>query len=244
MASCATHLLSDSPSQRQFLIDQGIVGADRIRTLHKGSMCGVNIRRFQPDKGMRTRLRIEHGIPDGDVAFLYVGRLNRDKGVIDLARAFQRLAAMANHVWLIVVGPEEDAGIVEDMKNICKTSLDRVVFTGFCDAPEHYMAAADVFCLPSYRESFGDAIIEAAAVGLPAIATRIYGVENDTVVDSVHGLLYEPGDVDALAEAMKRLAEDADLRRRLGAQARERAVRDFSSEQVTQAWMDYYSALL
>ena len=244
LARCATHLLSDSPSQRRFLIEQGIVKEERIRTLHKGSMCGVDVDRFHPDEQTRARLRMKHGIPDEDVVFLYVGRLNRDKGMLDLARAFQRLAKESFRAWLIVVGPEEEKGIVRTMRDICGPCEDRVIFTGFCKTPEHYMAASDVLCLPSYRESFGDVIIEAAAVGLPAIATRIYGVENDTVVDSVHGLLHDPGDVDALAGAMRRLAEDVELRRRLGEQARERAIRDFSSEQVTRAWMDYYSALL
>jgi glycosyltransferase involved in cell wall biosynthesis len=105
------------------------------------------------------------------------------------------------------------------------------------------MAAADVLCLPSYREGFGTVIIEAAAVGLPAVASRINGVV-DAVDDGATGLLHEPGNADALAAQLRRIVRDAAFRRALGEAARKRATRDFCQERVTAALLGFYARLL
>jgi glycosyltransferase involved in cell wall biosynthesis len=105
------------------------------------------------------------------------------------------------------------------------------------------MAASDVLCLPSYREGFGVVIIEAAAAGVPAICSRIYGI-TDAIVEGETGLLFEAGNVQQLAQCMRTLAGDASLRGRMGERARERAVRDFSSTVVTAALLEYYEMLL
>jgi glycosyltransferase involved in cell wall biosynthesis len=111
------------------------------------------------------------------------------------------------------------------------------------DAPERYMAAGDVFCLPSYREGFGAVIIEAAAAGLPAIGSCIYGI-TDAIENGTTGLLVSAGDVDGLSTAMLTLATHEQVRLRLAHAARERALRDFSSSAVTAALISYYERVL
>jgi glycosyltransferase involved in cell wall biosynthesis len=105
------------------------------------------------------------------------------------------------------------------------------------------MATSDVLCLPSYREGFGVVIIEAAAAGVPAIGSRIYGI-TDAIVEGETGLLFEAGDAQQLALCMRALAGDAGLRRRLGQSARERALRDFPQAHLTAALLDCYRRLL
>jgi glycosyltransferase involved in cell wall biosynthesis len=122
-------------------------------------------------------------------------------------------------------------------------SLARTRFVGYTDRPEDFMAAADVFCLPSYREGFGMVIIEAAAAGIPAIGSRIYGV-TDAIEENVTGLLHRAGDAGELAGRMASLAGDAVRRRAMGEAARERALRLFSREAVTQDWLGFYRQLL
>ena len=109
--------------------------------------------------------------------------------------------------------------------------------------PERFMAAADVFCLPSYREGFGTVIIEAAACGVPAIASRIYGV-TDAVIDGVTGILHAPGDTTALAAGMARLAAERQSRRALGEAARKRALADFPMAAMTAALLAFYAKML
>lgn len=242
IALLSTYTLVDSESQRQFLLKEGVLSLSPAKSgvLGHGSISGVDVTRFKPSAEARARIRSELHIPDGDIVFLFLGRLNRDKGVLDLASAFAGINDVRVH--LLVVGPDEE-NIVQQMSGLATKCGERVHFVGFASKPEEYMAAADVLCLPSYREGFGSVIIEAAAVGIPAIGSRIYGVM-DAVLDNFSGLLFEARDVLALRAAMVTLANDTEFRLRLGRKARERATRDFSSEKLASAWVEFYRAKL
>ena len=240
LAACATHLLADSASQREFLIAQGITRAEKLAVLADGSISGVDTDRFRPDAAARQGIRKELGIEADDMVFLFLGRLNRDKGVLDLARAFTRLPDGARNARLLFVGPDE-AGMQAEVAGLAER--DRMHFIAYTDVPERYMAAADVFCLPSYREGFGSVIIVAAACGIPAIGSRIYGV-SDAIAEGKSGLLFSPGKVDELAACMLLLLQNDGLRTQMGDYAKERARLDFPSARVTQAWLEYYDALL
>lgn len=241
IAFCATHVLMDSRSQRDFLIANRVVSAGKSAVLANGSICGVDSDRFRPDDSVRAQARNEARIPEDAVVFLYLGRLSRDKGVLDLARAFAALALSQPSAYLAIVGPDEES-LRHPIEDIVAKCTDRVRFVDYTDKPQDFMAAADAFCLPSYREGFGQVALEAAACGLPVIASRIYGVV-DAVSDGETGLLHPPGDVPALRTQMETLLKDAALRAQLGRAGRERALRDFSAQRVTQALVDYYSAL-
>jgi glycosyltransferase involved in cell wall biosynthesis len=173
--------------------------------------------------------------------FLYLGRLSRDKGVLDLALAFARLAQHHAKACLALVGPDED-GLRRRIEGIVAACSDRLHVIDYTDRPEDYMAAADVFCLPSYREGFGQVALEAAAAGLPVIASRIYGIV-DALADGETGLLHPPADVEALRAQMQTLLLQPDQRRRLGGAGRSRALKDFSAERVTQALLEYYAGI-
>ena len=237
----ATHVLVDSPSQREFLVANRVVSLAKSSVLANGSICGVDAKRFRPDGGARAKIRAELRIPEDAVVFLYLGRLSRDKGVLDLARAFAGLAREHALARLVLVGPDED-GLRSQIEQSVAECSARVRVLDRTDRPESYMAAADVFCLPSYREGFGQVALEAAASGSPVIASRIYGVV-DAVVHGETGLLHPPADIDALRVHMQTLLLHADLRLRLGNAGRARALRDFSTSKVTQALLDYYAAI-
>jgi glycosyltransferase involved in cell wall biosynthesis len=238
LAMSASRLLADSHSQRLFLVENGIVRASAIDVLANGSVAGVDSSRFKPDAEARREIRERLGIPREAVAFVFVGRLTRDKGLVDLSRAFLAAARRNGSIHLLIVGPDEE-GLAEVFSALAEQVPGRVHSVGFADRPETYLAAADVFCLPSYREGFGMALIEAAAVGLPSIASRIYGI-TDAVDDGVTGILHRPGDVPEIAEALCLLASDPQLRLRMGGAARERAMSKFSEARVTGALMAFY----
>ena len=105
------------------------------------------------------------------------------------------------------------------------------------------MAAAGELSFPSYRQGFGRVVIEAAAVGIPAVVSRIYGL-TDAVEDGVTGLFHEARNVEEIADRMVRIACDPELRKRLGENARRRVVKHFSKDALTSALVEFYSKLL
>ena len=238
-----THVLVDSPSQRDFLVRERVVSAGKCKVLANGSISGVDTLRFRPDSELRKRIRQREGIAKDSVVFLYVGRLKVDKGVLDLAQAFARLGMDYGEAWLLIVGPDEE-GLRPRIEGICSSVVSgRLRVVGFATAPQEYMAAADVLCLPSYREGFGSVIIEAASVGIPAVASNIYGII-DAIEPGATGLLHAAGDVDDLQSKMKQMMDDPELRAKMGSNARLRARRDFSKELVTSSLLDFYGSVV
>lgn len=242
LAAAATDVMADSSSQRDFLVANRVVLPRKISVLANGSISGVDLDRFQPRPEKRAEIRHDLKIPENSVLFLYVGRLNRDKGILDLALAFARVAGRFDSVRLMFVGPDE-GGLRGEVMAICKAVAAQVTFVGYTKTPEEYMAAADVFCLPSYREGFGSVVIEAAAVGIPAIASRIYGIV-DAVVEKETGLLFAPGEVDQIVAAMEWMIGNQDKRKAMGQAARIRAARDFSRQLATDALLGRYHDIL
>ena len=242
LAAMATHVLIDSESQRDFLLKENVVPARKSRVLANGSICGVDTLRFRPDSGARETVRQREGIPEDGVVFLYVGRLKADKGILELAQAFVRLCVDYDEAWLLIVGPDEEA-LRPRIERICAAVARRLRFVGFSPAPQEYMAAADVLCLPSRREGFGSVIIEAASVGIPAVASNIYGI-TDAVESSVTGLLHTAGDAADLQSKMKEMMDDPESRERMGANARLRSARSFSKEIVTSALLEFYGSVV
>ena len=159
-----------------------------------------------------------------------------------MAQAFAKFAHHHNDIWLAVVGMDE-AGIGNDFARLCGSALSRVRRIDYMETTAHAMVSADVLVLPSYREGFGSVVIEAAACGVPAIASRIYGL-TDSIEENVTGLLHPPGDIAALHECMQRLCVDSELRLKMGAAACRRVQLDFSMEAVTAAFVAYYEKFL
>ncbi|MFM0335514.1 glycosyltransferase family 4 protein [Paraburkholderia fungorum] len=239
LSSCASRLLADSASQMEFLIEQGIVSRRRIEVLADGSICGVDVRKFSRNDEARLKVRAELGINDSDIVFLFVGRLTVEKGISELLQAFSGIAVRSERLHLVIVGPSE-ADFERDIEEGRRTTCGRIHRIGFTTRPQEYMSAADVFCLPSYREGFGTVIIEAAAAGLPTIASRIYGI-TDAIEDGRTGMLHQAKDVKGLEVLMDRLATDTTFRKTLGQAARRRAEELFSKERVVQALLDFYN---
>jgi glycosyltransferase involved in cell wall biosynthesis len=241
IAFFATHLLTDSHSQRDFLLQEEIVAADKITVLASGSVSGVDLERFRPDDSVRALIRNQLCIPPDAILFLYLGRMKRDKGVCDLAQAARRILPDFKECYLVFAGPDED-GLKPELLSDLAPCIRQVRFEGYTKHPEELMAASDILCLPSYREGFGMVILEAAATGIPSIASRIYGI-TDAVVDGVTGLLHEPGNIEGIVECMKKFTADKHLRTLMGQNARQRASNEFSQAMLVTSLLSYYSRI-
>jgi glycosyltransferase involved in cell wall biosynthesis len=240
IARLATHVHADSPSQRDFLIKERVVDPKKISVLGDGTVSGVDSHRFRPNPVARKRLRELYGIRQQSVVFLFLGRLTHDKGISDLIAAFDAVKPKAPDVHLMVVGPDEES-ITDQLGLLAAKYPGAVHVSGATAEPEAFMAAADVLCLPSYREGFGNTVIEAASVGLPAIVSEIYGL-TDAVEKDRTGLMHAPRDVDGLAQAMLSLAEDPELREAMGRHARARTHERFAQTRLVEAMRQFYAS--
>jgi glycosyltransferase involved in cell wall biosynthesis len=212
----ATDILAVSTSLRQRYIDLGLAPQEKIVVLGKGSSNGVDTTRFRPGSVSETRvteLRANLGLHDGTPVIGFVGRLNRDKGLSVLATASSELQSRGlAHQLLVVGGIDNSAGAETG-------ALDSAIQTGHVDDPRAYYALMDLLCLPTLREGFPNVVLEAAAMGLPAVTTDATGAV-DSVRDGATGWICRAGDPASLAAALSSALRDTDRRRSMGENAR------------------------
>ena len=242
VASMATHCLVVSHGEQAFLEEEGVLAPTRSTVLRDGSISGVDVQRFHPNRVTREEVRDELEIGGEDLLIMYVGRIARDKGVLDLAEAFAKLSSQKNPQWLVFVGPDEDR-LRGPLEEACRSVMHRVRFVPYTRSPERYLSAADIVCLPSYREGFGLVLIEAGACGVPVLASRLYGIR-DAVVEGVTGLFHEAGNIRDIVNKLSTLISDPTLRQQMGQAGRERAETRFRTELLVAALADCYAAAL
>jgi len=234
----STDCLTDSNQQKKFLEDERVVKKDFLNVLANGSICGVDSSRFRLNLENREIIRKQLGISADTILLLFLGRLNKNKGILDLADAVNDIIEKdKKNISLLIVGPDEE-NIKSKIQILCKNSINKIHFIEFTNKPENYMSAADIFCLPSYREGFGIAALEASACTLPVISSRIYGLI-DAVKEGHTGLFHEVGNKEQIKKCIIRLVENKVLRETLGKQGRERVLKDFEQKYVTDELVKY-----
>ncbi len=229
----ASKLIADSWSQVVFLKSEKVSYNKKVIVLGDGSIAGVDTERFKPQPQIRQIVRQKLKVSLNHVVFLFVGRLAKEKGVFDLSYAYERLLFLTkkipeSEIWF--VGPD-DQSFKEQLKAINKNADNRVKFFSETIAPEKYMVAADILCLPSYREGFGSVVIEAAACGIPTIGYKTNGLI-DSVVNNRTGILVDYKNINQLSEAMLKLLKNSDMRNRYGCNARKRVLQKFDQNKI------------
>jgi len=182
---------------------------------------------------------------DDKFNILFVGRLEKRKGFKYLLRAFSYVKAELPNTRLIVVGAYDAKDKRPYERYVRRHRLEDVVFVGYASAEDlpRYYRTCDLFCAPSTGfESFGIVLLEAMAAGKPIVASNIAGYRN-VLEDGAEGLLVEPKDERALAEAIIRLLKDPELRQRMGERGRAKAP-SYSWDKIARRVLDYYQELL
>ena len=214
---------------RQLFIDRRIVRADQARVL-PGS--GVDLERFAPAPPA-----------EGAPTFLLIGRLLRDKGVVEFVEAARMLRSTLPQARFRLLGPidEENRTALRAAELQSWVEEGVVEHLGTTDDVRPFIAAATAVVLPSYREGLPRSLLEAGAVGRPLIASDVPGCR-DVVEDGLNGYLCAVRDAASLASAMRRLAElPADERRAMGEAARRKVQERFSEELVVRAYLELLS---
>lgn len=209
---------------------------------------GIDLGRFgagSVDGARVDALRREFGASPGDVLCGVVGRLVWEKGYRDVFDAARRLRDRVPNLRIVVIGPldldKADAVTQADVDAI--EALGNVRFAGYRDDVEACYAAMDLYVLASYREGFPRSAMEAAATGVPVIATDVRGCRQ-VVDDGVTGLLVPRRDGAALADAIERLANDGAERARMAVAARAKAAREFDQQRVIDLTLATYERAL
>jgi len=240
-AACAHVVLCNSESLRAEARALRIAPPAKLHVLGGGSSNGVDMEHFSPGP---SDVRKYLGIPGDAPVVGFVGRLTRDKGLPELYRAFMRILRAEPSARLLLVGwfdASEDA-----LGRALRTRIlnhDQVYCTGMVHDTAPYYRAMDVLVLPTWREGFPNAVLEAAATGIPVITTASTGAR-DSVVPEVTGLLIPPGYPDAICEAVVKLVKDDKRRRRMGHAARAWVEENYLESRVLGLTVAYYQSLL
>ena len=200
-SACATQIVCVSPSVLKRSIEDRLAPASKQMILGNGTCNGVDTQgHFNPaniDKAKLKALKEKYGIADGDFVIGYSGRMVRDKGIIELVRAFDRLGNAENCKLLLVGMFEKRDALPEDVRERIQND-PRIIYTGFINGGmEYYYAMMNVYVLASYREGFPTGVLEAQSMGLRVITTRVTGC-CDSIVDGKTGL-FAKNDADDLA---------------------------------------------
>ena len=239
VALMGSHLLSVSDSQSNFLVEQKICKHHELSMLCHGSISGVDTKRFSPSRRHRLEIREKYNISKDACMILFVGRIVKEKGLVELVEAFNILCSEHTDVMLMLVGPD-DEGLASHLQNSVKLEhRHRLFFSGLSNSPEKFMAAADIFCLPSYREGFGMAALEASSCALPVVGTEIHGL-SDAVIDGETGILVPVANYLELSNALATLIKSTKLRSVYGGAGRKRAIENFEHEKVIETYSDFF----
>lgn len=254
--ACATHVIPEGKGVMSDL--QAHITHKPMRVLGYGNVRGVDMAYWKRDNASEAVLK---KISSADVfTFLYVGRIIKDKGINELAEAFDRLSE--NHkVRLILVGRFEDC--IDPVSAVTRKIINdnaSIEYVG----PQYgedllaYYAASDCFVFPSYREGFPNTVLEAGAMGLPSIVTDINGSREIVISQNGHGpdahafglnecdngIVIPSKSVDLLYEAMLRMMEDDAMRKSMAANARNMIASRFEQGYVQKCLFDFYDEIV
>jgi sugar transferase (PEP-CTERM/EpsH1 system associated) len=220
---------------RDFHARQAWISRERMGVIYNG----VDTQRFAPAGEARSGIRKEFGIPEESCVSGSVGRLVPIKDHPTLLKAAALLGEKVDvRVLLVGSGPER-----EKLEKFATEKLrDRVYFAGDSSRVSEMLNAMDVFVLPSLKEGMSNTLLEAMACGLPVLATNVGG-NPEIVQDNVDGCLFQPGDVQWLADKLNQLASDPALVHQLGTAARNRAIDSFSLSRMLDTYRSLYLAL-
>lgn len=241
---CANKVIPEGEGVKRTLIADGITRKP-LKVIHNGNINGINTHYFSPEgrQTQREETRRRLGIEADEFAFVFIGRIVKDKGMDELAEAMNRLLRMNKRCKLMLVGwfEREQGSITEEHENFFRNN-DSVSYVGYKKDVRPYLAAADALVFPSYREGFPRVVLEAGAMGLPSIVTDINGC-NEIIVEGENGVIIPPRDKNSLYEAMLHFIDNPDKTTAMAANARRMIQERYEHQDVVEALLEMYDEL-
>lgn len=249
LCASATHIFAEGNGVKEDLIKFKITNKP-LKVLANGNVNGINADFFNPKAVLpktQSNLKDKLGIAERDFVCVFVGRLVRDKGINELVEAFKNIR---NHhstfrsVKLVLVGPYEqdlDPLLPETLAEI--ESNPDIITLGFQSDIRPYLAISHLLVFPSYREGFPNVVLQAGAMGLPAVVTDISG-SNEIIRDGINGLVVPVKHAQSLQDAVLKLVDNPQLYTALASRARESVTSRFSQQTVWNAVLEEYRSAL
>lgn len=230
--SCATHVIAEGQGVRNDLMRNKIT-AKPVQIIANGSLNGIDLEHFHPQPSVNKNSEA--------ITFVYVGRMVADKGLNELVEAFAQLHAGNPAVRLLLIGEkEENLDPLNEATWEAIASHAAIDYVDFQKDVRPWLAQADILVLPSYREGFPNVVLEAAAMGLPAIVTDING-SNEIVVGGESGFIVNPRDVESLRAGMALAVDKRGNLASMGEKARRRVQSLYDTNLVRKSVIDYYN---
>ena len=240
--SCATNVYPNSKGLLKYIREQLSIVNCQLSILGKGSSNGIDSNYFSRTSKLvdaANGIKSRYQIPEGAFVFCFVGRVVKDKGIVELVEAFQKLGNGIEKR-LILVGPREEA--LDPLPDITMSTIKNdptIILPGFQNDVRPWMTASDVFVFPSYREGFPNVVMQAACLEVPCIVSNINGC-NEIIEDQVSGLVVEAKDAGALLKAMQFMIMEIEKRKMFAINAREFVTKNFDQQFVWQELLKEY----
>lgn len=242
---CSTAIAPDSKGNVKLAVEEGLCKADKIAVVGHGSANGVDTERFDPVRLYEDgrKIRTELNIPETAKVFGCIAAIVGDKGVNELIEAFDIVSKNYPQVYLLYIGQITEKDPVKKTTLETMKSNSRIIHLGWQTEPEKYMAAMDIFVLPTYREGFGVVNIEASAMGLPVISTDVPGPQ-ESIVNGETGILVPARQVESLVNAMKDLLGRPLYAKKIGEAGRKRVQEFYEQKKLWQSILEHRQTLL
>ena len=239
---CATKVIPEGDGVKRALIRERITKKP-MQKIHNGNINGVDLEWYNRTEEIEKYAAEIRGASNA-FTFVFIGRIVRDKGIVELIDAFTRLCNECYDVKLRLVGRFEDK--LDPLPASTREAIDsnnKIEFAGYQTDVRPYLAASDVLVLPSYREGFPNVVLQAGAMGLPVIVTDVNG--SDEVIElGVNGLIVPKYNSDALYDAMLSMVNEPEKTAKMAAVARNIIIEKFDQQDVWAETLNMYKKLV
>lgn len=235
-------ILPNSINMAEFILNNELTKREKINVIGNGSSNGIDLDYFSITDDIivtSNNLKSDLKIPDDVTLLLFVGRMARSKGLIELVKAFDILQLQNSKLHLLLVGNLDEKDVLPNEITKIILNSERITFVGHKKDVRPYMYMSDIFIFPSYREGLPQSLLQACAMGKCCIATNIDGC-NEIISNQVNGLLIPVKDISAIINAINSIIESPTKQKAYGLAAQEFVKRNYDQKNLYSELLVFY----
>ncbi len=241
----AHKVLPNSKSLRSYMLQNRMIKEEKLAMIGKGSTNGIDIERFSLSKitdKEKESIKEKINYTDSDFVIIAIGRVVRDKGIIELVHTFSKLSQEHPPIKLVLLGPMENQRAEENIPLDILDTIDthpRIIHINWSDQVEHYLSIANLLVHASHREGFPNVLLQAGAMGCPIVCSNIPG-NIDIVEDQKTGLLYEVKNEEQMKKAMERAISKGEEAKKMATKLQGIIQQDFDRKNIHEEILHFY----